>query len=274
MQDRAKRDSEPIGDQVVLVDAGNTNVVFGIRCGDRLVASLRMATARDRTADEMAAVLLPLFRHHGLEPLATTRVLVASVVPPINDSLEQLSRIYFDATIRFVTADLDTGLDLAFDHPSEVGADRIVNAIAARARYGAPVVVVDFGTATTFDVVDPEGRYIGGVIAPGVKISAEALFARASRLYRVDILRPEAIIGRDTASAMQSGIYFGYVGQVDGILNRLHERLPGIQKVVATGGLATLIAEGSAYIDEVDPLLTLDGLRLIDEHLMGELRER
>ncbi len=254
-------------DQVVLVDAGNTNVVFGIFCESSLVASLRMATARDRTADEMAAMLLPLFAHHGLEPLATTRVLVASVVPPINESLEQLSQVYFDAPIRFVTADLDTGLDLAFEHPSEVGADRIVNAVAARARFGAPVVVVDFGTATTFDVVDAAGSYVGGVIAPGVRISAEALFARASRLYRVDIRRPQNIIGTDTASAMQSGIYFGYVGQVDGILGRLRLSLPGLRKVVATGGLAPLIAEGSEFIDEVDPLLTLDGLRLIDEHL-------
>lgn len=254
-------------EQVVLVDVGNTNVVFGVLVDGELIASLRLSTARDRTADEMAAVLMPLLAHHGLQPLATTRVLVASVVPPINSNLEQLADRYFKAPIRFVTADLDIGLTLHFDNPAEVGADRIVNALAARERYGAPVVVVDFGTATTFDVVDSAGCYIGGVITPGVAISAEALFARASRLYRVDIRRPEEVIGTDTASAMQSGIYFGYVGQVDGILRRLHTTLPGLRRVVATGGLAPLIAEGTEGIDEVDPLLTLDGLRLIDRLL-------
>lgn len=255
------------GRQVVLVDAGNTNVVLGVYHRDRLVGSLRLSTARERTADEMAALLLPLFAHHGLDPRATDRVLVSSVVPPINSALDQLAQDYFQAQARFVTADLDTGLILRYDHPAEIGADRIVNAVAARARYGAPVVVVDFGTATTFDVVDGDGCYAGGVIAPGIMISAEALFSRASRLYRVDIRHPESVIGRDTASAMQSGIYFGYVGQVDGILRRLRDELPNLSAVVATGGLASLIAEGSEYITEVDPKLTLHGLKLIDERL-------
>jgi type III pantothenate kinase len=249
------------------VDAGNTNLGLGGYEEDQLVGSLRLSTARERTADEMAALLLPLFAHHGLDARATDRVLISSVVPTINPALEQLAVSYFQAEARFVTADLDTGLTLRYDRPAEIGADRIANAVAARARYGAPVVVVDFGTATTFDVVDADGCYIGGVIAPGVMISAEALFSRASRLYRVDIRRPESIIGGDTGSAMQSGIYFGYVGQVDGILRRLHTALPNLCAVVATGGLASLIAEGSEFITEVNPQLTLHGLKLIDERL-------
>jgi len=253
--------------QVVLIDAGNSNLVFGIYRGSVLAANLRLSTARERTADEMAALLLALFTYHGLDPRHTDRVLVASVVPPINSALERLAERYFYAPVRFVDTGIDTGMALRYAHPAEIGADRIVNAVAARARFGAPVVVVDFGTATTFDVVDAEGCYAGGIIAPGIMISAEALFAHASRLYRVDIRRPEAVIGHDTASAMQSGIYFGYVGQVDGILARLRAELPPLRAVVATGGLAPWIAEGSQHIDQVEPLLTLHGLKRIDERL-------
>jgi len=190
---------------------------------------------------------------------------ISSVVPPLRSTLELLSRRYFGTAPLFVEPGIKTGLPIRYDHPSEVGADRIVNSLAARERYGAPVVVVDFGTATTFDVVNAAGEYAGGIIAPGVGISAEALFSHASRLFRVDLSEPERLIGSNTAAAMQSGIYYGYVGLVDGILERLLAELPDLQSVVATGGQAELIAGGSRHIREVAPLLTLHGLQLIHE---------
>ena len=250
--------------QVLLIDAGNTNTVFGIWRGDE-IESLRLSTNSGRTADEYGALLLPLFDRLGVRPEATDGVIISSVVPPLNLTFEYLSRRYFRVEPMFVGPEVRTGLEISYENPAEVGADRIVNSVAARHLYGAPVVVVDFGTATTFDVVDRQGTYAGGIIAPGVSISAEALFSRASRLYRVDVRKPERLVGSNTGGAMQSGIYYGYIGMVDGLLRRLTEEIPDLRKVVATGGQARLIADDSEFIDQVDEDLTLVGLRQIYE---------
>jgi type III pantothenate kinase len=250
---------------LVLVDVGNTNTVFGLYRGDELVRSFRLSTEAEHTADEWAALLLPLFDRAGLDPGDAEAVVISSVVPPLHPTLERLSRSYFQCEPLFIEPGVRTGLPIRYDNPSEVGADRIVNSVAARELYGAPVIVVDFGTATTFDVVNAAGEYAGGIIAPGILVSAEALFARASRLRRVDVKKPPQLVGRDTASAMQSGFYYGYIGLVDGILERLLAEIPEVTNVVATGGQAELIASGSRYIREVNDLITLVGLKLIYE---------
>ena len=248
---------------LLLVDVGNSNTVFGIFRGDRLVESFRLSTDKERTADEYGAMLLPLFARAGLAPEAVEAVVVSSVVPPLAPTLDHLARRYFGKKPLLIEPGVKTGMPIRYDNPAEVGADRIVNALAARERWGAPVIVVDFGTATTFDVVNAAGEYAGGIICPGISISAEALFAHASRLYRVDIRKPTELVGRNTGAAMQAGIYYGYIGLVDGILERLLGEIPGVRTVVATGGQADLIAGGSKHIREVDPLLTLVGLKLI-----------
>jgi type III pantothenate kinase len=250
---------------LVLADVGNTNAVFGVYRGDELVESFRISTVAERTADEYGALLLPLFARHGLEPRSAVAVVIASVVPPLHATLERLAERFFGRPALFVEPGVRTGMPLRYENPAEVGADRIVNAVAARERYGTPAIVVDFGTATTFDVVNAAGEYAGGIICPGILISAEALFAHASRLYRVDVRRPGQLVGRNTAAAMQSGIYYGYIGLVDGILERLLQEIPDVAAVVATGGQAELIASGSRYIRHVDPLLTLTGLKIVYE---------
>jgi type III pantothenate kinase len=255
----SKRD----GGLLVLVDVGNTNTVFGIYQGDELIESFRLSTDRERTADEYGSLLLPLFTRWGVDPATAEAVVISSVVPPLHFTLDSLARRYFGKKPLFIEPGVRTGMPIRYDNPAEVGADRIVNAVAARERFGAPVIVVDFGTATTFDVVNAAGEYAGGIITPGIMISAEALFAQASRLYRVDVRKPTELVGKNTASAMQAGIYYGYIGLVDGILERLLAEIPGVKTVVATGGQADLIASGSKYIREVDPLLTLVGLKLI-----------
>ena len=250
---------------LVLVDVGNTNTVFVVYQDDELTESFRFSTDHERTADEYGALLLPLFQRRGIDPTTAEAVVISSVVPPLHFTLEQMARIYFGKRPLFIEPGVRTGMPIRYDNPTEVGADRIVNAVAARELYGAPVIVVDFGTATTFDLVNAAGEYAGGIITPGIMISAEALFAHASRLYRVDVRKPAELIGRNTAGAMQAGIYYGYIGLVDGILERLLAEMPGVKTVVATGGLADLIAEGSKYIRQVDPMLTLIGLKLIYE---------
>jgi len=248
---------------LLVVDVGNTTTVFGVYRGDSLVESFRMSSESERTADEYGATLMPLFDLHGLDPKETEGVMISSVVPPLHETLDRLAQRYFGRTPLFVEPGVKTGMVIRMDNPAEVGADRIVNAVAARERYGSPVVVVDFGTATTFDVVNAAGEYVGGIIAPGISISAEALFSHGSRLYRVDIRRPDQLVGKNTAGAMQSGIYYGYIGLVDGILERLVREMPDLKTVVATGGQARLIASGSQFIRKVDPLITLAGLKLI-----------
>jgi type III pantothenate kinase len=254
------------GDGVlVLVDVGNTNTVFGVYRGDELAESFRLSTDTERTADEYGALLLPLFQLAGIAPASAEAVVISSVVPPLHLTLDRMARRYFGQKPLFIEPGVRTGMPIRYDNPTEVGADRIVNAVAARERYGSPVIVVDFGTATTFDVVNAAGEYAGGSITPGIGISAEALFAHASRLYRVDVRKPTELVGRNTAAAMQAGIYYGYIGLVDGILERLLAEIPDVKGIVATGGQAPLIASGSKYIREVDPDLTLTGLKLIYE---------
>jgi type III pantothenate kinase len=250
---------------LVLVDVGNTNTIFGVYKDDKLVESFRLSTDTERTADEYGALLLPLFTYRGIDPASAEAVVISSVVPPLHLTLDRLARSYFGKKPLFIEPGVRTGMPIRYDNPAEVGADRIVNAVAARERFGSPVIVVDFGTATTFDVVNAAGEYVGGIIAPGIMISAEALFAHASRLYRVDVRKPSELVGKNTASAMQAGIFYGYIGLVDGILERLLAEMPDIKGIVATGGQAPLIASGSKYIREIDPDLTLTGLKLIYE---------
>ena len=246
---------------LLVVDVGNSNVVLGIYRGDQLVNSWRLATARDRTFDEygiLARQLIGDELYDGLEG-----AIVASVVPPLNTAMAAMIRKYFDVEVMFVEPGVKTGIAIQVDNPQEVGADRIVNCVAAHELYGGPAVIVDFGTATTFDIVTEDARYIGGVIAPGLIISAEALFARAARLPRVDIKRPPTVVGSNTVVNMQSGLYFGYLGLVDGILARIQAEVPGLKHIVATGGIAPLLAGDSEYIQEVDENLTLKGLKIV-----------
>ncbi len=246
---------------LLVVDVGNTNIVLGIYRGDMLVNSWRLATARDRTADEYGILAKQLVNSEATKPL--DGAIVGSVVPPLNGVIREMISEYFGVEPLFVEPGVKTGIAIHVDNPQEVGADRIVNCVAAHHRWGGPTVIVDFGTATTFDIVTANAEYIGGVIAPGLNISAEALFARAARLPRVDIRRPSSVIGTNTVVNMQSGIYFGYLGLVDGILARIKMEVPDVKRVVATGGLANLFEDESEHIDEVDPELTLKGLKVI-----------
>jgi type III pantothenate kinase len=246
---------------LLVIDLGNTNLVLGIYRDEELVSSWRLATARERTADEygiLARQLVGDTLHASLEG-----AIIASVVPPLNGAMTMMVQKYFGVDALFVEPGVKTGIAIHVDNPQEVGADRIVNCAAAHHEYGGPTVIVDFGTATTFDVVTANAEFVGGVIAPGLNISAEALFARAARLPRVDIRRPDRVIGTNTVVNMQSGIYFGYLGLVDGILARIRSEVPDLKTVIATGGLATLFAEESEHIDDVDPELTLKGLKII-----------
>lgn len=250
---------------LIVIDVGNTQTVLGVYRGEELVETMRLSTEPERTADEYGALTLPLFQRAGLDPARAEAVVISSVVPPLALTLDRLSRDFFGRPPMFVEPGVKTGLPIRYDNPAEVGADRIVNALAARELYGAPAIVVDFGTATTFDVIGTAGEYTGGIIAPGLGISADALFAHASRLYQVDVRKPAELVGRNTGGAMQSGLYYGYIGLVDGILARLLAELSGPPSVVATGGHAALIAEGSRFIGTVDADLTLLGLKLIYE---------
>ncbi len=252
---------------LLAVDVGNTNIVLGVfdlsKGGKSpLLHSWRLATSRERTVDEYGLSALALLRHRQLEAADVGHVVISSVVPPLHPVLEGWSRTYFGVEPLWIEPGIRTGLKVMIDNPAELGADRLVNAVAGIEKHGAPLVVVDFGTATTFDVVNARKEYLGGLITPGLKISAEALFQRASRLPRIEIAAPERLVGRNTIQAMQSGLFYGYVGQVDGILERLQEELPGAT-VIATGGLARTIAPASRHIRHVEPDLTLEGLRLL-----------
>ena len=254
---------------VLVVDAGNTNIVLGLFKGDELVSSWRLATARERTADEYGILAQQLIGDIELEG-----AMVASVVPPINSVIAAMVQKFFGIEPLFVEPGVKTGIAIHVDNPLEVGADRIVNCVAAYETYGGPAVIVDFGTATTFDVVTADAKYIGGVIAPGLTISAEALFARAARLPRVDIKRPPHVIGTNTVVNMQSGIFFGYLGLVDGILGRMRAEVEGLKTIIATGGLAPLLAAESEYIEHVDETLTMRGLKIIYERNRSTRRGR
>lgn len=250
---------------LLVVDVGNTTTGVGIFDGERLAHHWWLTTLRERTADELGLMVLGLMRLEGASPRRLTAAAISSVVPSQTEPWRQACRRYFGVEALVVGPGVDAGVEVAYRFPEELGADRLVNAAAARHLYGAPVVVVDFGTATTFDVVDAQGRYLGGAIAPGVGISAEALFEHAARLPRVELRRPPSVIGATTAQSVQSGIVFGFAGQVDGLVRRILRELGARARVVATGGLAPLIAPESETIEEVNPILTLVGLRLILE---------
>ena len=248
---------------LLAVDIGNTNIIVGVFEGEELRATWRIATSIHRMPDEYAALILDLLHHKSLDISDISRVALCSVVPPLTSNFEELSQRYFNTSPLVVGAGVKTGVRIRMDNPKEVGADRIVNAAAAHYLYGGPLIIVDLGTATTFDTVSKEGDYLGGAIAPGINIAAESLFARAAALPRVELLRPENAIGTNTISAMQSGLFFGYVGLVEGIVARIQQELLEKAKVVATGGYARLIAKETPVIEIVNPDLTLIGLRLI-----------
>lgn len=257
---------------LLVLDVGNTNVVLGIYQDDKLISSWRLATARDRTADEYGILTRQLLNGVVLGPL--DGAIIGSVVPPLNGPMAQMVRQYFGVEPVFVEPGIKTGIAIHVDNPQEVGADRIINCVAAFDEFGGPTIIVDFGTATTFDLVTANGEYVGGVIAPGLTISSEALFARAARLPRVDIRRPPTVIGTNTVVNMQSGIFFGYLSLVDGLLARMKKEIGDVKRVIATGGLAVLFKEDSEYIDLVDPELTLKGLKIIYDRNLSPRRGR
>ena len=254
---------------LLVVDAGNTNIVFAVHDGTEWRGRWRVRTDAERTSDEYAVWLLALLQHAGLKPTDITRCAIGTVVPAALYNLRRLCRDWFACEPLIARASLDWGFDIRVDAPHEVGADRLLNALAAHRYYGGPLVVIDFGTATTFDVVAKDGAYLGGVIAPGINLSIEALHRAAARLPRIGIGRPQAVVGRNTVAAMQSGIYWGYVGLIEGIVTRIRaehdEAKDGRLKVIATGGLAPLFAEGTTIIETSAPDTTLDGLRLLAE---------
>ena len=250
---------------LLAADIGNTNIILGVFDGDRLKGTWRIATGVHRMPDEYANLILDLLDRQGLAASQVTGAVLCSVVPPLVGIFQEVCQRYFQVSPLLVEAGVKTGMRISMDNPREVGADRIVNAVAAHELYGGPVIVIDLGTATTFDAVSEEGDYLGGAIAPGIAIATEALFTRTAALPRMELVHPKRAIGRSTVAAMQSGIVFGYVGLIEGIVSRIKEELESKAKVVATGGYAELLAEETTVIEVVNPDLTLVGLRLIYE---------
>jgi len=250
---------------LLVIDVGNTNIVYGLFRGAELIHQFRVESSRGRTADEYAVILRQLLAMNGIDSNEVTAAIIASVVPSLTDPMVALVRRAFGHEAMVVGPGIKSGMPILYENPKEVGADRIVNAVAAFEATKGAVIVVDFGTATTFDCVTPKGEYLGGVIAPGIQISADALFSRAAKLPRVEVAKPPKVVGRNTLHSMQSGIVYGYVGLVDGLIDRLNDELGYPSDVIATGGLATLIAPLSRTIKAVDDVLTLTGLRLIFE---------
>ena len=250
---------------LLTLDVGNTNTVLGLYREDaeELVAHWRVTTHKTQTSDEYGVLFLNLFAMRKVQASEVSSIIISSVVPPLESTLRRVCERYFNVKPIFVEPGIKTGMPILVDNPAELGADRLVNGVAAFARYGGPCIVVDFGTATTFDVVSAKGEYIGGVIAPGLGISADALFSRAARLSRVDVKKPARVIGTNTTAHLQSGLFYGYIGLVDGILERMIAELGVQPRVVATGGLARQISEDSRYIKQIDDMLTLDGLRIL-----------
>jgi type III pantothenate kinase len=260
-------------DLIFVFDVGNTNIVLGVYKSDELKHHWRIETNRNRTEDEFGMIIKSLFEHDGLALEDIDGIIISSVVPPIMLALERMCQKYFHIKPLVVGPGVKTGLDIKYENPREVGADRIVNAVAAIHEYGSPLIIVDFGTATTYCYINEHRQYLGGAIAPGINISTEALYSRAAKLPRIEITTPEGVIGKNTVSAMQAGIVYGYVGQVEGIVRRMMEQSVKIPTVIATGGLSNLIAQESSIIDIVDPYLTLKGLQLIYKRNMDMIRK-
>jgi type III pantothenate kinase len=250
---------------LLAIDIGNTNITFGLYEGEDLGPRWRIRTIHEKTPDEYGMLMVQLFNHRGHTPQDISGVVIASVVPPLTQAFQEASRSYIGMEPLLIDAGVRTGVRIRYDDPRQVGADRVVDAAAVRALYGVPACVVDFGTGTTFDAVSAEGDYLGGAIAPGIGIAAQALFERTAKLPRVELRRPPSAIGRNTPHAMQSGLLFGYVGLVEGMVARFKAELGPGTHVVATGGLAEVIARETDVIDVVDPWLTLHGLRIVHE---------
>ena len=269
---------------LLVLDVGNTNTVLGVfelqpdaqgaTEHGKLIAHWRVSTTKTQTVDEYGVLFRNLFAMNGLKVSSVQGTVISSVVPPLDSTLREVCERYFQIKPLFIEPGVKTGMPVHYDNPAEVGADRIVNSVAAFEKYGGPCVIVDFGTATTFDAVSAKGEYLGGVITPGIGISADALFEHTARLPRVDIRKPPRVLATNTVNSLQSGLYYGYLGLIDGILERLMTELGDDVKVVATGGLASLMGGGSKYIREVDDLLTLEGLRIIYERHLTYLRRR
>lgn len=248
---------------LLVIDCGNTNIVIGLYEGEALVHHFRVSTKRHASSDEYGTQMVALLAHRGVKPGDVTGATVASVVPQLNRALTGACETYFGLTPLLIGPGVKTGMPILIDNPSEVGADRIVNAVAAWTRYQTALIVVDFGTATNFDVVSQKGEYLGGAIAPGVEISIDALFARAAKLPRIEMKPPPRVVGKNTVGALQSGLFYGYVGLVDELVSRMKGELGCEARVIGTGGLATLFVGVSRTLDELDEFLTLEGLRIL-----------
>ncbi len=253
---------------LLVIDVGNTNIVLGIYEGSKLIYDWRISTDKDKTTDEYGLMLLQILDHTDIDIKGISDIIISSVVPTVMDILPEVCSKYFNIDPVVIGPGVKTGMNILYDNPKEVGADRIVNGVAAFEKYGGPLIVVDLGTAITFDVINEKGDYLGGVITPGIKISADALFLRASKLPKVEITMPEKVIGRNTVNSMQSGLVHGYVGLIDHIIEKIAEEL-GLStdeiNIVSTGGFSKIITQGSKYIQKMDQMLTLEGLRIIYE---------
>lgn len=258
-----------VNEMLLAIDVGNTNIVFGVYEGKKLINDWRISTDRNKTSDEYGILFEQILKYHGLYPKDVDDVIISSVVPPIMHTLITMSIKYFGKKPMLIEPGIKTGINIKYDDPRELGADRIVNAVAAYSKYGGPLIIVDFGTAITFCVISKNGDYLGGAIAPGIKISSEALFSRTSKLPKVELVKPKNVIGKNTVNSIQSGLIYGYVGLVDYIIERIMEEIKDqegvVENIIATGGFASLIGTESRYINRIDKLLTLEGLRIIYE---------